>query len=161
MLSNLTLSSNVITSFSYSFNVTADTNQTLYIRVYPYSIPGISSTTKYLYLQDVSIFGKTTGTVIASLPTLSTDNVTFISVTTATSGGTITSDGGGSLTERGVCWSLNNNPTIADSKTSDGIETGIFESHIANLTANTVYYLRAYATNSAGTAYGNETSLKL
>ena len=74
----------------------------------------------------------------------------------ATGGGTITSDGGASVTERGVCWSTAHNPTISDSKTSDGMGTGTFTSSISGLNSVTTYYVRAYATNSAGIAYGNE-----
>lgn len=89
-------------------------------------------------------------------PSLTTDSVTSITQTTATSGGTITSDGGLPVTERGVCWSTNPAPTISANKTSSGSGTGSFMSNITGLSANTKYYVRAYATNSAGTSYGNE-----
>lgn len=68
------------------------------------------------------------------------------------------SDGGADVTERGVCWSTTQTPTIADGFTVDGAGLGEFESVIENLTPNTKYYVRAYATNSAGTAYGDEVS---
>ena len=93
-----------------------------------------------------------------NLPTLTTTSISNITQTTATSGGNITSDGGSSVTERGVCWSTSPTPTTSDSKTSDGIGTGTFLSNLAGLTANTTYYVRAYATNTVGTAYGNEES---
>jgi plastocyanin len=89
---------------------------------------------------------------------VTTTDVTLITSSTAVSGGDVTSDGGEAVTERGVCWSTAQNPTTADSKTSDGSGTGIFISNLADLTSNTTYYLRAYATNSAGTVYGNEVS---
>jgi uncharacterized protein (TIGR02145 family) len=89
------------------------------------------------------------------LPVLTTTAVSNITQTTAQSGGTITSDGGAEVTVRGVCWSTNPMPTIADNKTTDGAGIGSFISSIASLTANTPYYVRAYATNSAGTGYGN------
>jgi hypothetical protein len=76
----------------------------------------------------------------------------------ATSGGNITDDGGANITTRGVCYSINTNPTTADNITNDGNGTGTFTSNLSGLTASTTYYLRAYATNSAGTAYGNEFS---
>ncbi|MEX2370465.1 MAG: hypothetical protein WD578_05610, partial [Bacteroidales bacterium] len=79
-----------------------------------------------------------------------------VTETTAESGGDISDDGGATVTERGVCWSTNQNPTTADNKTSDGTGTGSFTSSITGLTSNTTYYVRAYATNSAGTAYGYE-----
>jgi hypothetical protein len=89
-------------------------------------------------------------------PTLSTTAIDGISPTTAISGGNVTGDGGASITARGVCWNTSGTPTTADSKTSDGTGTGSFTSNLAGLTGNTKYYVRAYATNSAGTTYGNE-----
>jgi len=91
-------------------------------------------------------------------PTLTTTAVTAITVTTASSGGNVTSDGGAEVTARGVCWGTASKPTITGSKTSDGKGTGSFTSSITGLTANTLYYVRAYATNSEGTSYGNEVS---
>jgi uncharacterized protein (TIGR02145 family) len=94
-----------------------------------------------------------------TLPIISTKQVTGIVSTTATSGGMITSDGGTTITARGIVWSTSTNPTISlSTKTSDGTETGSFISILTNLTPKTTYYVRAYATNSAGTGYGNEIS---
>lgn len=95
-----------------------------------------------------------------TIPLVETNEVTEITPTTATSGGTISSDGGATVTERGVCWSENQNPTIADNKTTDGSGAGSFTSAISGLTANTTYYVRAYASNSKGTGYGSEISFK-
>lgn len=94
----------------------------------------------------------------ATLPTLTTAAITSIETTTAISGGIISSDGASNLTSRGICWSTNTNPTTADSKTSDGTGTGTFVSNLTGLLPNTTYYVRAYATNSVGTAYGNQVS---
>lgn len=92
-------------------------------------------------------------------PGLSTTDISSKTSTSAISGGNITNQGGSAITARGVCWSTSHDPTIAlPTKTSDGTGTGSFTSSITNLTANTTYYVRAYATNSAGTAYGNEVS---
>jgi uncharacterized protein (TIGR02145 family) len=91
-----------------------------------------------------------------SLPTISTDSISAITVISAVSGGNVSADGGAAVTARGVCWNTNPNPTTASSKTSDGTSTGIFTSNLTGLTSNTTYYVRAYATNSYGTAYGNE-----
>ncbi|MEI7897688.1 MAG: FISUMP domain-containing protein [bacterium] len=93
-----------------------------------------------------------------TLPTVTTTTISNIAQTTATSGGNITSDGGASVTLRGICWSTSSNPTITNSHTTDGSGTGIFISYLTGLTPNTPYYVRAYATNSVGTAYGNEVS---
>jgi uncharacterized protein (TIGR02145 family) len=90
-------------------------------------------------------------------PALTTTEVSSINATRAVSGGIITDDGGGTIQERGVCWSTSENPTIADSKTSDGSGTGSFVSKLTGLLLNTTYYVRAYATNWS-TAYGNQIS---
>jgi hypothetical protein len=76
----------------------------------------------------------------------------------AGSGGVISTDGGSPITARGVCWSLNPNPTIANSKSVDGAGPGSFNSTMSGLVALTPYYVRAYATNGLGTAYGDELS---
>ena len=92
------------------------------------------------------------------VPTITTNAVTGITLTSAVSGGNITSNGGGAVTVSGICWSTTTGPTTASSKTTDGTLTGSFSSNLTGLTAATIYYVRAYATNSAGTAYGNEVS---
>ncbi|MFH0735864.1 MAG: fibrobacter succinogenes major paralogous domain-containing protein [bacterium] len=93
-----------------------------------------------------------------AIPTVTTNSVSSITQTTAVSGGNVTSDGGAEITDRGLCWSLNTNPTIIDNKTTNGLGTGSFSSTLTGLTAATIYYVRAYATNSAGTGYGSSVS---
>ncbi|MCX6321681.1 MAG: fibrobacter succinogenes major paralogous domain-containing protein [Bacteroidia bacterium] len=117
-----------------------------YVRAYATNSVGTS------YGNEVSF------TTLAELSTITTSTITGITPTTAISGGNITSDGGATITARGVCWSTSQNPTLADSKSIDGTGTGVFTSSIAGLTLGTTYYVRAYATNSAGTAYGNNAS---
>ena len=95
-------------------------------------------------------------TTEANLPTVTTSDVTNIQQTTAQGGGNVTDDGGADVTERGVCWSTNHNPTISGSHANSGIGTGGFTVSMTGLTANTKYYVRAYAKNSAGISYGNE-----
>ena len=94
----------------------------------------------------------------ADVPEVGTHNVSEITDTTAQCGGTISSDGGATVTARGVCWSMGENPTVADDTTNDGKGAGSFTSYVTGLTASTTYYLRAYATNSAGTGYGSTIS---
>jgi uncharacterized protein (TIGR02145 family) len=94
----------------------------------------------------------------AQVPVLTTTAASSILQTSATSGGNISDDGGASVTARGVCWGTASTPTISDSKTTDGTGTGAFTSSITGLSPNTLYYARAYATNSAGTAYGTAIS---
>lgn len=90
-----------------------------------------------------------------AVPVLTTATVSAITQLTAQSGGNITSDGGATVSARGVCWSTNESPTVAGNKTTDGSGSGSFTSTITGLTSGTIYYVRAFATNSAGTGYGN------
>lgn len=96
----------------------------------------------------------------ATVPVLTTAAVTGITQNTATSGGNITDDGGTDVTSRGICWDVEPAPAFADKKTSDGSGSGSYSSTMTGLTPNTTYYVRAYATNSQGTAYGNELTFK-
>jgi uncharacterized protein (TIGR02145 family) len=92
----------------------------------------------------------------SSAPFVSTRIMTDITDTTAKSGGNITFDGNATILSRGVCWSTNARPTISDSKTADGTGIGQYASRISGLSAGTKYHVRAYATNSAGTRYGED-----
>jgi uncharacterized protein (TIGR02145 family) len=91
----------------------------------------------------------------ASLPSVTTGIVNRILQTSANSGGQVISDGNAYITARGVCWDIATDPTVDKYKTSDSTGSGLFTSHLTGLTPSTVYYLRAYATNSEGTAYGD------
>ena len=91
----------------------------------------------------------------SQVPALTTDVVSNIAQTTANCGGNVTSQGTAAITTRGVCWSISANPSTSYAHTTDGSGTGIFTSSLTGLTPNTHYYVRAYAINSAGTAYGN------
>lgn len=97
-------------------------------------------------------------TTVMGSPSVTTKSVTNITVSTATCGGNVTNDGGGTITTRGVCWSTTSNPTIAHNHTTDGTGVGEFTSYITELDNNTTYYVRAYAISSYGTAYGEERS---
>lgn len=88
--------------------------------------------------------------------TVITAEIGSITDTSAFSGGNISFDGRLPVTTRGVCWNTDGTPTISDSKTTDGIGTGVFTSTLSGLTPGTRYHVRAYATNSAVTAYGEE-----
>ena len=131
---------------SYSSNLTNLTqNTTYYVRAYANTSYGV-------------VYGneKIFKTVEVNYPSVITKEVTDITTTTATCGGNVTSDGDATVTERGVCWSTSQNPTIEDNKTNDGSGLGTFTSNIINLVPNTQYYVRAYATNEIGTSYGEE-----
>lgn len=89
-----------------------------------------------------------------TVPIVTTANITDITATTASGGGNVTNSGGTTVTARGVCWSTSLNPIASGSHTSDGTGTGSFTSSITGLSDGVTYYVRAYATNSMGTAYG-------
>ena len=138
--------SNIQTN-SFSTPITGLTRKTTYhARVYAINSSGTA------YGNDITF------TTLAELPILTTAEVTNITAFTAISGGNITNDGSADITERGVCWSLNQNPTITDSHSSNGTGSGIFISSITELQAGKSYYVRAYAKNSIGTVYGNQVS---
>ncbi len=87
---------------------------------------------------------------------ISTDSISMITQRSAVSGGNILNEGGSPVIQRGVCWGTGPNPTLEDSKTIDGSGPGQFVSNLSGLSPMTTYYLRAYASNGAGTSYGNE-----
>jgi hypothetical protein len=128
-------------------------------------ITGLSSGTTY-YVRSFATNSAGTGygnlisfvTTAASLPTVSTTAISIITQTTANSGGDIGNDGGAPVVSRGVCWNTLANPTIANFITTDNSGSGPFTSNLTGLSPNTTYYVKAYATNIAGTAYGNEIS---
>ena len=93
-------------------------------------------------------------TTSLATPTVTTASVSGVTCTTATCGGNVSVEGVSPVTARGVCWSTSPNPTISDSLTVDSCGLGSFTSLITGLQPNTYYYVRAYATNSAGTVYG-------
>jgi hypothetical protein len=94
---------------------------------------------------------------IESLPVLNTVSASGITPYSVISGGVINFDGNSSVTAKGVVWSTGPNPTISlSTKTNEGSDSADFVSSITNLNWNTQYYIRSYATNSSGTAYGNE-----
>jgi hypothetical protein len=106
----------------------------------------------------VTVYGSNvtfTATAGAAAQTVTTAATSAITSTAATSGGTVTANGA-TISQKGVCWSLNSNPTIADSSTNNGSGGGTFTSSITGLSASTGYNIRAYATNSLGqTVYGS------
>jgi formylglycine-generating enzyme required for sulfatase activity len=132
---------------SYMSNLIVDT--TYYVRAYATNREG----TAYGLQIDFK-------TLPAILPTLTTTTASSITESTASSGGLITYNGGSAVINRGVCWSTKTNPTIADSKTFDGLGVGLFSSTITGLLSNTTYFIRAYATTTAGTGYGDTYEFK-
>jgi hypothetical protein len=101
-------------------------------------------------------------TTLPLLPTVTTRAVTDIAETSATGHGDLTALGAPGPSAHGVCWNTSGSPTTEDNKTDEGgaSTTGAFTSDISGLSTDTVYYVRAYATNPAGTAYGDEVSFQ-
>jgi phosphodiesterase/alkaline phosphatase D-like protein len=127
------------------------------------SLTGLSETTTYyVRAYATNLYGTTYGEEVSfttnavNTPTVDTANVTQITADSARSGGNVTNDGGSPVTARGICWSTAPNPTTSNNKTVNGAGTGTFTSFLTNLNPETTYYVRAYATNSAGTAYGGQ-----
>lgn len=137
---------------------TISTGETLYMRVYPYNTA--NATWKLVSIRNFTVNGSLIGATADPAEVTTLTSVSYISTSGATSGGTISNDGGASVTARGVAWSTSQNPTIEDSKTSDGEGAGTFTSTLTELSAGTTYYLRAYATNKAGTSYGDQVSFQ-
>ena len=134
---------------SYTVPMTGLTPGTkYYVRAYATNSAGIS------YGNQVDF------TTTATLPTVTTAQVSNITQTTALGGGNVTSDGGADVTERGICWSTSHDPTASGSHATSGTGTGSFTANMTGLTANTTYYVRAYAKNSQGIAYGDEVSFR-
>jgi hypothetical protein len=90
------------------------------------------------------------------LPVVTTAAISFIGPFNAFGGGAVSSEGTSALTHVGVCWDTNHDPTTLRPHTDNGAGVGTFTSNLINLSEGTVYYVRAYATNATGTAYGNE-----
>jgi len=97
---------------------------------------------------------------VDSIPTITTAEITDITPFSAMSGGNVLSDGGSTVRFRGVCWNTTGNPTTTDNKTIDGYGPGSFVSKLTDLKLLTKYFVRAYATNTTGTAYGEEISFE-
>lgn len=127
------------------------------------SVNGLTpNTTYYLRSYATNLGGTTYGnefsftTLALSLPSVTTSVINNISTNTASGGGNVSTDGGNAVTARGICWSSFPNPTTASNKTIDGTGSGVFNSILGGLILNTTYYVRSYATNNMGTAYGSE-----
>ena len=133
----------------YTSNLTNLTAGTLYyVRAYATNAQGTTYGNERTFTTSAPL----------SAPVLSTAPVINILQTSATGGGDITNDGGSPVTAKGVCWSTTSGPTIANDRTEDGTGTGPFTSNISGLSSGTTYFVRAFATNSTGTGYGNEIS---
>jgi hypothetical protein len=99
------------------------------------------------------------GTALPSLPQVTSASVTNVKSTTGYCGGTIVSDGGGTITQKGVCWSTSHNPTVSLSTKTNDAAASPYASYVTDLNPSSTYYVRAYATNAAGTVYGEERTI--
>ncbi len=119
----------------------------------------ISGTTYHFRVVATNADGTTNGTDLTFTPgaaMVTTTPVTGVTLTGAGSGGNVTTDGGSAVSARGVCWATTANPVATGNHTTNGSGTGIFTSTITGLSSNTVYHVRAYATNASGTYYGED-----
>src|SRR3989339_1123342 len=125
-------------------------NTTYYVRAYATNSSGTGYSTEQTF----------TTTSTPTVPTLTTNSATSITETTASIIGTISNLGSGNIIEHGHCWSTSSGPTTSNSHSSLGSasQTGNFTSSLSNLAPGTTYYVKAFATNSAGTGYSNEVS---
>lgn len=140
--------------------------KTLYVE-----LTGLKENTTYSYYYEfvngfnsmksvVKAFKTEASPTAVTLPTVVTAEVTEITANSAKGGGEVTNDGGADVTERGICWSTNANPTLSDSHVASGTGTGVFTAMMNGLEANTAYHVRAYAINEKGTAYGLDREFK-
>lgn len=150
------------TSINPTIALSTKTNSGTGTGTFTASLSGLTASTVY-YIRTYAT--NANGTVYGNEISFTTTGITPSLTTTAASsttissfitGGSISSDGGNLVTYRGVCWSTNANPTINDNKILSGTGTGTFTITLSNLNVATTYYVRSFATNSAGTAYGNE-----
>jgi len=157
-------------SFGTSQNPTINgdtTNEGMGIGVFTSTLTGLTVSTMYYvrayatnsvgtaYGNEVSFSTSSSSTALATVTTTSVSSVTS---TGASTGGNVTSDGGAPVMARGVAYGTSQSPTTSNITTSNGTGTGVFTSTLTGLTVSTLYYIRAYATNNVGTAYGNEVS---
>ena len=144
---HLGMTSEGIGDESFVSNITGlEPNTQYYVRAYAINSQGVAYGEQRIFitLQDMS------------LPTVTTAEVTDITQTTAKSGGEVTDSGNGDVLARGVCWSTEKNPTLDDFYVESGTGPGAFESNITGLILGQTYYVRAFATNASGRAYGNQ-----
>lgn len=161
-----------ITEFEMFYSTTDDMNGSQSVKITPegndfsVELTGLEDNTQYYFnFVFTGEYNSTTTeevcdfkTLEVKMPTLTTYNISNINATTAECGGDVTDDGGGTVTERGICWSTSHYPSVMDNRTKNGGGTGTFTAKMTNLKPNTKYYVRAYATNEKGTNYGVEKS---
>ncbi|MBK8300407.1 MAG: hypothetical protein IPK90_08155 [Chitinophagaceae bacterium] len=126
----------------YKFTVRFNPGTMYFVRAYATNIVGTS-------------YGGEISFTTQNIPSVTTNSVTSITSSSAICGGNVVSNGGTTVTSRGICWSTTVNPTIANSRTINGSGSGPFSSAMTGLLSGRTYYVRAYAANSWGTAYGS------
>ena len=141
----VTGTNNIPTGPFYGYLQNLLPNTTYYVRAYVITSAGVSYGNQIVYT-----------TFNPAVPTVTTDPISGTPNGVANSGGNVTNDGGAAVTQKGLCWSTSPNPTIANDLSINGGGLGTFTGIANGLLPNTTYYLRAYATNIAGTGYGNQ-----
>ena len=159
------LTSGGTTSVTLYSDIIVNDGQTLYLRVYPWAEYAAPATGKYVTLRNVvisnaDINGNTGGTRTVVLPKVDPAVVNYVTFNSAVVTSLVTSDGGDDVTDKGICWGTKSNPATSENKVALGNGIGQIAASISGLTAGTKYYFRGYATNSIGTAYGKQDSVK-
>ncbi len=160
---SIAVSRSAVSLSNYQVQAVVKSGQSFYLRVYPWLPGGSSNSGKYIYIQNVTISGFTVpsgDTSSVTLPIVSTLDITNINAFSANGGGNVINNGGAVVTSRGVCWNTNGMPNVKDNKTEDGNGKGEYTSLLTGLSPQTLYYVRAFAENSAGVNYGAEVTFK-
>lgn len=143
---------------SFLLSDSVASGETFYFRIYVWYNSSNASTSKYLYLRNVRISGLTYQEGTVTPPTVITVGVQSTTATSATIVGAVSWDGGAEVIERGFCWNTTGLPTISDNKVSCGRGVGEYSATLVGLTKGVQYFVRAYAVNDVGVAYGEELS---
>ncbi len=156
-----------VTAPNVAYHISTDNGETFGPEV-PVAQADFISVAINRFYGDLVVVYQTAGEIFASVyqsefiqaPNVVTADVSNVTGSSATCGGYVTSSGNLEVTARGVCWSTSPTPTVADAHTSDGVGTGEYTSALTGLSINTTYFVRAYATNSLGTGYGEVKSFE-
>jgi len=158
LTSTLVLTANTGTGITYQWKSGSTGISGATLNTYTPTAAGTYSVAETNLLGCLSTSNSVVVTSSGTLPTVTTTAITNITSGGATGGGDVTAKGSTAVKARGICWATTANPTTANSITSNGTGTGTFTSTLSGLTASTTYYVRAYATNTIGTAYGSQVS---
>ncbi|WP_125185406.1 pectinesterase family protein [Botryobacter ruber] len=157
LVEDMDLVGNKVAPVSATLNATINSGETFYLRIYPHN-KNAEGWAKLVAVYNVTLSGSAIGVTFDPPAVTTVTPASDISTTFATVKGNISSDGGAAVTARGIAYGTSENPTVDGTKTTAGEGSGAFSSQLTGLTPGTTYYARAYATNTAGTSYGEQVS---